>query len=552
MHQYDRRKFLKAGLSAGLVATTVSFPGAKAAELPGTPAGPSPAAPAPPVTPFEFDEVTIAELRAGMESGKYTAESIAAKYITRIGEIDKNGPALRSVIELNPDAVAIAAALDAERKEKGPRGPLHGIPVLIKDNIDTADRMATTAGSTALIGSKPPSDSFIVGRLRAAGAVILGKTNLSEWANIRSGKSTSGWSGRGGLTRNPYALDRNTSGSSSGSGAAVAASLCAAAVGTETDGSIVSPSSVNGIVGIKPTVGLVSRTGIIPISATQDTAGPMARTVTDAAILLGALAGVDPSDPATAASAGKGAADYAAALDPNALEGRTVGIVRSLFGFHDGVDALMERAIATLRERGAKVVDPVEVPSFGEVGKDELTILLYELKAGMAAYLSRLQPGFAIKSLKDIIEFNEKNAAVEMKFFGQDLFLKAEAKGALTDAAYLEAKEKCRRLAGAEGIDAAMKRHGLDALVAPTDAPAWMTDFIDGDHYLGGSSTPAAVAGYPHVTVPAGQVFGMPVGISFFGGAWSEASLIRMAYAFEQATKARKPPRFPATAEFGG
>jgi amidase len=560
MRQYDRRKFLRDGISAGVFASAAPLliPGvAKAAGDAEARNGPAVSAPrrtagvpgSGAVAPFEFDETTIAELRAGMESGSLTAESIAGKFIERIEAIDRHGPALRSVIEVNPDAAAIAAELDKERRTKGPRGPLHGIPILIKDNIDTADRMSTTAGSTALAGSKPPSDAFLVQRLRAAGAVILGKTNLSEWANIRSGRSTSGWSARGGLTRNPYALDRNTSGSSSGSAVAVSASLCAAAVGTETDGSIVSPSSVNGIVGIKPTVGLVSRTGVIPISHTQDTAGPMARSVTDAAILLGALAGADPSDGATAAY--NGAADYAAKLDPRALEGATLGIARSLFGFHDGVDALMENALRTLKEHGAKIVDPVEIPSFGQIGNAELTVLLYELKADMAAYLSRLDPGFPIRTLKDIIDFNEKHAATEMKFFGQDLFLKAEAKGELTDAAYIEAKEKCRRLAGAEGIDAAMKLHGLDALVAPTDGPAWMTDLVDGDHFLGGSSTAPAVAAYPHVTVPAGHVFGLPIGISFFGLAWSEPALIRYAYAFEQATKARTPPRFLPTVDFG-
>jgi amidase len=552
--KYDRRKFLKEGAAAGVFAATLPFlpPGAVSAAVTRQPADPpilsvQSEAGSPAVPPFEFDEVTIAELQAGMESGKYTARSITEKFLSRIGAIDGNGPLLRSVIEVNPEALDIAAALDAELKEKGARGPLHGMPILIKDNVDTADGMSTTAGSTALLGSKRTADAFLVQRLRKAGAVIIGKTNLSEWANIRSGRSTSGWSARGGLTKNPYALDRNTSGSSSGSAAAVAASLCAAAVGTETDGSIVSPSSINGIVGIKPTVGLVSRTGVIPISHTQDTAGPMARTVRDAAILLGALAGVDPEDSATAAAEGKVVADYTAGLDARALDGAKIGIVRSYFGFHDGVDEVMENSIRTLKEQGAKVVDPVGIPTLGELGDAELTVLLYELKADMAAYLSRLAPGFPVKTLKDIIEFNGKNKFTEMPFFGQDLFLKAEAKGPLTEAAYLEAKEKCRRLAGTEGIDAAMKLHGLDALVAPTDGPAWMTDLVNGDHFIGGSSTAAAVAGYPGVTVPAGYVFGLPVGISFFGTAWSEPLLIRLAYAFEQATKVRRPPRFLPT-----
>ena len=549
--RYDRRRFLKAGAAAGVIASAAPFMAVRAGEA-GPPAGDDAPARSVGTPPFELDEVTIGDLRARMEAGTETARSIAGKFIARIEAVDRNGPTLRSVIELNPDALANADALDEERRAKGPRGPLHGVPVLIKDNIDTADRMATTAGSTALLGAKPPSDAFLVHRLREAGAVILGKTNLSEWANIRSGRSTSGWSGRGGLTKNPYALDRNTSGSSSGSAVAVSASLCAAAVGTETDGSVVSPSSINGIVGIKPTVGLVSRTGIIPISHTQDTAGPMARTVTDAAILLGALAGVDPDDPATASGAGKAVADYASGLDAGALRGAKLGILRSSFEFHDRVDALMETAIGVLREQGANVVDPVEIPTLGGLGGPELTVLLYELKADMAAYLSRLGPGFPIRTLKDIIDFNEKNGGTEMPYFGQDLFLKAEAKGPLTEEAYLEAREQCRRLARAEGIDAAMDRHGLDALVSPTDGPAWTTDLVNGDHFLGGSSTGAAVAGYPHVTVPAGDVFALPVGISFVGRAWSESTLLRIAFAFEQATKSRRPPRFLPTVDFRG
>ncbi len=403
---YGRRKFLKTGLSAGVLAAAAPFfdrdnvAGGATGSAPYTPGN---------VPPFEFDEMTIAGLQEGMRSGTWTARSIVEKYASRIEAVDRAGPSLGSVIELNPEAGAIASGLDAERKGKGPRGPLHGIPVLIKDNIDTADRMATTAGSNALIGARPPADSFLVRRLREAGAVILGKTNLSEWANIRSGRSTSGWSGRGGLTRNPYALDRNTSGSSSGSAVAVSANLCAAAVGTETDGSIVSPSSINGIVGIKPTVGLVSRTGVIPISHTQDTPGPMARTVTDAAILLGALAGADPGDPATSASAVRSIADYTAGLDPDGLRGRRIGVVRSYFGFLDSVDRLMEEAIGTLRDRGAIIVDPVEIPTFDEIGNAEMTVLLYELKADIAVYLARLGPDFPLRTLKDIIEFNEKN-----------------------------------------------------------------------------------------------------------------------------------------------
>ncbi len=537
LHPYSRRGFLKTGIRGGAVAAALPF-------LPGFERGTSPEQQPNPIPSFEFDEVTISELSDGMKSGKYTARSIAEAFLRRIQEVDKAGPSLNSIIELNPDALSIADDLDREQKAKGPRGPMHGIPVLIKDNLDTADRMATTAGSLALVGSKPPADSFAVQQLRRAGAVILGKTNLSEWANIRSSHSTSGWSGRGGLTRNPYALDRNTSGSSSGSAAAVAASLCAAAVGTETDGSVVSPSSVNGIVGLKPTVGLVSRTGVVPISHTQDTPGPMARTVRDAAILLGALVGVDPEDKATLAGKGKTAADYTQLLDQGGLQGARIGVVRSYFGFHEGVDPLMNDALEAMKQAGAVLVDPVEIKSFGQLGNAEDLVLQYELKADMNAYLARLGPGAPMHTLKDLIEFNEKNKKTEMPYFGQDLFIKAEARGPLTSKEYLDAVEKCGKLMRDEGIDAAMEKNKLDALVAPTDSPAWLTDLVDGDHYLGGSSTAAAVAGYPSVTVPAGYVFGLPVGISFFGRAWSEALLLKLAYAFEQASKLRKPPRF--------
>jgi amidase len=537
----SRRGFLKTGLSAGMMATVLpSVPGMKRAASPCE------------IPPFELEEATIAELQEAQESGRYSARSIAEIYIERIEAVDRQGPGLRSVIELNPDALLTADALDTERKERGVRGPLHGIPVLIKDNIDTSDRMATTAGSLALLTSKPLADAFLVERLRKAGAVILGKTNLSEWANFRSSRSTSGWSGRGGLTRNPYALDRNTSGSSSGSAVAVAANLCAVAVGTETDGSVVSPSSINGIVGIKPTVGLVSRRGVVPISHTQDTAGPMARTVRDAALLLGALTGVDGEDRASRASGGKSLADYARNLVPGGLKGMRIGVVRKYFGFHPGVDAVMKSALDVLKQEGAALIDPADIATIGKFEDAELTVLLYELKADMKAYLDRLGPSAPVHCLKDIIEFNERNVEKEMPYFGQETFLKAEAKGPLTSEEYLDALKKCRRLSRNDGIDLVMEKHRLDALVAPTESPAWLTDLVMGDHFIGGSSTAAAVAGYPSITVPAGFVCGLPVGISFFGRAWSEPTLIKMAYAFEQTTKARQVPDFLPSAELKG
>ena len=496
---------------------------------------------------FELDELTISDLQEGMKSGRFTARSLVEKYSNRIDEIDKRGPAINSVIELNPDALSIAAVLDQERKAKGPRGPLHGVPVLIKDNIDTADKMMTTAGSLALLGSRPARDSFVAEKLRAAGAVILGKTNLSEWANIRSSHSTSGWSGRGGLTKNPYALDRNPCGSSSGSGAGVSANLCAAAIGTETDGSIVCPSSSNGIAGIKPTVGLVSRSGIIPISHSQDGAGPMCRTVLDAAIMLGALTGVDPRDSATANSQGKPATNYAQFCNPSGLKGARIGVARKYFGFNDAVDALMEQSLDLMKKQGATVIDPAEIETLGKFDKTELLVFMYELKANLNSYLAALGPNATVKTLKDIIDFNERNRHKEMPYFGQDLFLKAEAKGPLTEKAYLDALENNHQLARTEGIDATMDKFHLDAIVAPTGGPAWLTDLVDGDHDAGGSSNAAAVAGYPNINVTAGFVSGLPIGISFFGRAWSEPTLIRLAYSFEQASQARQAPRFLPT-----
>ena len=497
--------------------------------------------------PFELDEVTIAQLQEGLRTGKFTALSLTEKYLQRIGSIDKSGPAINAVIEINPDAQAIARALDRERKEKGSRGPLHGIPVLIKDNIDTADRMMTTAGSLALLGSTPAQDATVAKKLRDAGAVILGKTNLSEWANFRSSHSSSGWSGRGGQTKNPYVLDRNPCGSSSGSGAATAANLCAIAVGTETDGSVVCPATTNSLVGIKPTLGLISRAGIIPIAHSQDTAGPMCRTVTDAAILLGALTGVDSRAAATNASKGKALVNYMPFLDANGLKGARLGIVRKSFGFNDGTDKLLNAAIEEMKKQGAVIIDPAEIPTAGKFDDSELEVLLYEFKADLNAYLAALGPKAPVHSLKEIIAFNEKNADRELPYFGQDLLIKAEAKGPLTEKAYLEALAKNHLMSRDQGIDFALAKDKLDALIAPTGGPAWTTDWINGDHFTGGYSTASAVAGYPHITVPAGYVFGLPVGISFFASAYSEPALIKLAFAFEQATKARRRPQFLTT-----
>ncbi|MGB6877377.1 MAG: amidase [Candidatus Acidiferrales bacterium] len=534
--QLSRRKFIESAALLG------------AASLTPTHLARREATPALDVAPFELDETTVVTLQDGMKSGQFTAHSIAQKYLDRIAAIDKQGPAINSVIELNPDALSIADSLDDERKSKGPRGPLHGIPVLIKDNIGTHDRMMTTTGSLALSGFTPAKDSGVARRLREAGAVILGKTNLSEWANFRSDHSSSGWSGRGGQTHNPYATDRNPCGSSSGSGAAASANLAAITIGTETDGSIVCPSSANGVVGIKPTVGLVSRAGIIPISHSQDTAGPICRTVADAAALLSAMAGVDPDDAATKAPGRKAFPDYTKFLEPGGLRGARIGVVRKLFFLPEKLDPVMKTALDAMKSEGAVLVDPVAIETLGKFDGSENIVLQYEFKADMHAYLAQF-PDAPVHSLKDIIEFNERNHDKELLYFGQETMIESEKRGPLTEKTYLDALAKNHRLARQEGIDAVMDAHKLDALIAPTGGPAWVTDLVNGDHDTGGSSFLAAIAGYPNINVPAGFIFGLPVGISFFGRAWSEPVLLKIAYAFEQATHFRKAPQFLSTAD---
>ena len=494
----------------------------------------------------EVAEKSIAELQAAIQAGELTSRAIVAAYLLRIEALDKNGPRLNSVLEVNPDALAIAEALDQERRTRGARGPLHGIPILIKDNIDTADSMHTTAGSLALLDAQPLQDATVATKLREAGAVILGKTNLSEWANFRAAHSSSGWSGRGGQTRNAYAQDRTPGGSSAGSGTSIAASLAAASLGTETNGSIMSPASQNSLVGIKPTVGLVSRAGIIPISHSQDTAGPMARSVADAALLLGAITGIDPRDAATWESTGKFFSDYTQFLKADGLQGARIGVARkAYFGHSEKADAVAETAIAALKRLGAEVIDPADLPSASEFASAPTTdVLLWEFKADINAYLDGLGPNAPMKTLADLIAFNEANAEQELPYFGQELFLRAQAKTDLTDPEYRAALAKIQSLARAQGIDAVMDAYELDALIAPTNAPAGLIDLIDGDHRLGGSSTPAAVSGYPAITVPAGYTFGLPIGLSFFGRRWSEPLLITLAYAFEQGTRARRAPRY--------
>ena len=496
---------------------------------------------------IELDEITIASLQQAMATGTMTSRAICEAYLARI---DARNSALHAVLEVNPDALAIADAMDGERRAGKVRGPLHGVPILIKDNVATLDKMQTTAGSLALVGSIVPRDAFIAQRLRAAGAVILGKANLSEWANFRSSHSSSGWSGRGGQCRNPYALDRTPSGSSSGTGAAISANLCAVGIGTETDGSIVDPSSRCGLVGIKPTVGLVSRAGIIPISHTQDTAGPMTRTVTDAAIVLSAIAGVDTRDAATAAAAAHIAVDYTKFLDANGLKGARIGVPREHYtGYSVHADKLLDEAIAVMRAAGATIIDPAPLGADDDYGKAEGTVLRYDFKADLNAYLAELGTGAAVHTLADLIAYNEAHREQEMPFFGQETFIKAEAKGPLTDKEYVDALTLCRRLSRKEGIDATMDKFKLDAIISPTNGSATPIDLVNGDcGGGGGSSSPAAVAGYPSITVPMGSTFGLPSGLAFFGRAWSEPVLIRIAFAYEQASKMRRAPTFLTTA----
>ncbi|CAN5895972.1 amidase [soil metagenome] len=535
----DRRDLFRLGVTAGV---TVLVSGCRTSTAPQSSGIAAPAR----VPSQDLVEVSIAELQKRMESGAETAVGLVAKYRARIEATNETGPMLRSVLELAPDAEATARKLDAERAAGKLRGPLHGIPMLVKDNLDTGDKMTTTAGSMALAGTRAKQDSAVVARLRAAGAIILGKTNMSEWANIRGAASVSGWSARGGQCRNPYALDRSPSGSSSGSGSATAASLCAASIGTETDGSITSPASCCSLVGLKPTVGLVSRAGIIPISSTQDTAGPMTRTVSDAAIVLTAIAGPDPADPATASAKPE---DYTKYLDPDALRGARIGVPRAgWFGLNRYMDKIAEAAIVELRRLGAVIVDPIDLPQPAELGPAEFEVLLYELKATLDAYLRVRGAYVAVHSLADVIAFNEKHTTEELGLFGQEHFVNAQTKGPLTEKAYLDAVATCQKLARTEGLDKAMDANKLDAIFAGTGGPPWLIDPVNGDAFGPSATTLPAVAGYPHITVPAGQVRGLPMGISFIGRAYTEGKLLGYAFAYEQATKLRKPPALLPTA----
>jgi amidase len=557
--EVTRRTLMRLGALAGAAASVAGSQmwDSPAAHAQGAGSAANAAAPAPTAAeiqaavsaaPGEFNEMTLAQLQSLMSKNHLSSTELTEYYISRIEALDRRGPRVNAILELNPDAIAIAQALDKERRTKGPRGPLHGIPVVVKDNIDTADKMHTTAGSFALLGPPAPQDATVAARLRAAGAVILAKTNLSEFANFRSTHSSSGWSGRGGQTHSPYYLDRNPCGSSSGSGAAVSSNFAAAALGTETDGSIVCPSSMNGLVGIKVTLGLTSRAGVVPISHDQDVVGPMGRTVADAATVLGALTGVDPRDPATAASAGNFFTDYTQFLDPNALKGARIGIARQTFwGYSDKTDPVGEAAINIMKAAGAVIIDPADLPSAAQLQTDpsEFNVLLYDLPIDMQNYLAG-RVGLAVHNLADIIAFNLANAAIEMQYFAQELLLDAQNSG-ITAAQYATSLATSHMLSRDQGIDAVMNQYNLDAIMTPTTTPSFTTDLIDGDHVLGSSSTPAAMAGYPHITVPGGTSFGLPVGISFFGRAWSEPKLIGIAFAFEQAAQGRLAPSFLPT-----
>jgi amidase len=531
----DRREFLAAAAVAVTAGAAETSPGAS-----------SPPAHSP---PKPMEELSLANIAAAFADGRLTSQQLTEDYLARIERLDRHGPNLRSVIETNPGALDIAAGLDAERKSRGSRGPLHGVPILIKDNVETSDHMMSTAGSLALEGWYAPKDAPLVERLRAAGAVILGKTNLSEWANFRSTHSLSGWSGRGGQCRNPYATDRTPSGSSSGSAVAVSANLCAIAVGTETDGSIVGPASINGIVGLKPTVGLVSRRGIAPISHSQDTAGPLTRSVRDAAVMLGAMSGLDTADTASAAVGDRFEVDYARYIDPNGLNGARLGIARKFFAENAPLNAFLDNCIATLKGAGALIIDPADLPMHGSTSGPEQEVLLYEFKADLNAYLRRLPPTFPVRSLEALIRFNEAHKDAEMPLFDQELLRQAQAKGPLTEKAYKKARAACLKATRSNGIDAVLAEHKLDAMVSLTSGPAWLIDVVNGDSDTGGCSSPAAIAGYPHITVPAGLFRGLPIGLSFFGAAFSEPKLIKLGSGFEAAAHGRAPPRFLSTVQ---